>query len=425
MSSYDLVVVGGGLAGLITALSAQSKGMKVTVVARGEGSILLSSGCVDLLGYVPGDSLSPVLDPLEGIRKLALENPEHPYVKAGEEMIEEAVAFLLEQLSGAGLAYCGDIRRNRWIPTASGNYRITALVPWGMSAGAMPHDNGSGIPGKTLIAGLRGYRNFSPELVAAGLAHSAPGQEYRSGWIDLESEFHGGFRAPVGLARLLDRQEVMSRFISALETVHQGEELIGLPAVLGFHDPEGCRRALEEGLKAKVFEIPCLPPSVPGCRLADGLKQRIQLQGGYVEQGFPVVDFESRGNQLLCLRTEYKEYRAPAFVLAMGTLFGKGLVADRADIKEPLLDLPLSIPFQQEKGVSTCFLDPQGHPVGSVGVETDNRFRPRDNNGGRSFDNVWITGDLLAHHNPYRDKSGAGVALVSGYLAGLSAAGAL
>jgi len=50
---YDVIVIGAGLAGLMAAEAAQRRGARVLVLARGMGSLPLTTGCLDALGYFP------------------------------------------------------------------------------------------------------------------------------------------------------------------------------------------------------------------------------------------------------------------------------------------------------------------------------------------------------------------------------------
>ena len=56
------VVVGAGMAGLVSAIRLRQAGMDVTLVTKGIGGIQLGQGTIDVLGYVPERVLDHPLD---------------------------------------------------------------------------------------------------------------------------------------------------------------------------------------------------------------------------------------------------------------------------------------------------------------------------------------------------------------------------
>ena len=62
--TIDVLVAGSGLAGLMAALTAAQDGRSVRLVTDGMGSLAISGGCVDLLGYAGGRRLD---DPWNGM----------------------------------------------------------------------------------------------------------------------------------------------------------------------------------------------------------------------------------------------------------------------------------------------------------------------------------------------------------------------
>ena len=81
----DVLVVGSGLAGLVAALTAAREGRSVRMVTDGMGSLAISGGCVDLLGYAGGQRLN---DPWSGMDLLP---PAHPYRLLGASRVRAAV----------------------------------------------------------------------------------------------------------------------------------------------------------------------------------------------------------------------------------------------------------------------------------------------------------------------------------------------
>jgi len=74
----DVLVVGGGLAGCMAALSAAREGAQVRVVSHAESTLRTASGLIDVLGYV--DAAGPLADPFAQLGDLP---PPHPYSVVG------------------------------------------------------------------------------------------------------------------------------------------------------------------------------------------------------------------------------------------------------------------------------------------------------------------------------------------------------
>ncbi|HEY1016248.1 MAG TPA: FAD-binding protein, partial [Herpetosiphonaceae bacterium] len=72
--AYDTIVIGAGLAGLTAALRSAQAGRSTLLLAKGQGALPWSSGCVDLW---------PAPDPRAALETLAGERPDHPYALAG------------------------------------------------------------------------------------------------------------------------------------------------------------------------------------------------------------------------------------------------------------------------------------------------------------------------------------------------------
>jgi glycerol-3-phosphate dehydrogenase subunit B len=64
----DVVVVGGGLAGLMAALAAAESGAQVRLISHKKSTLRQASGLVDVLGAVDGDA--PIADPFAAVDRL-------------------------------------------------------------------------------------------------------------------------------------------------------------------------------------------------------------------------------------------------------------------------------------------------------------------------------------------------------------------
>jgi glycerol-3-phosphate dehydrogenase subunit B len=109
--------------------------------------------------------------------------------------------------------------------------------------------------------------------------------------------------------------------------------------------------------------------------------------------------------------------KTKGIVLASGRFLGKGLSADRKQIRESLFDLPVHQPDKRNEWHCYEFLDPAGHPVNRAGLVTDGRFRPLDRSGNAAHDKLFAAGSILAHQDWMRQKCGSGLAIASAYAA--------
>ena len=121
----DVVVVGGGMAGVCASLAAREKGAKVLLVARASGATALSSGAIDFGGAVADATVG------EGARAVSRQ-PGHPYALLGDALpalLERTMAFLRRHLVSLGLEgarVAAD--KCLWLPTPVGTARPAALV---------------------------------------------------------------------------------------------------------------------------------------------------------------------------------------------------------------------------------------------------------------------------------------------------------
>ncbi len=160
---YDVIIIGAGLSGLMAAEAAQSEGARVLLLAKGMGSLPLTTGCIDGLGYFPSISKIPLGSPLTSITQLQRHHPNHPYVKVGRERIISSLVHFQGLCRAGGLADTGDFSSNVLLPTTLGTSRPTCLVPETMKKGDLS------LPGPVLLLGVQGLRDFFPFFAAENL----------------------------------------------------------------------------------------------------------------------------------------------------------------------------------------------------------------------------------------------------------------
>jgi len=98
---FDVLVIGGGISGALAAAYLAGKGRKVGVLKKGGGATAMSSGLLDVLGYVDEELIR---NPKEAVRSLAEESPDHPYGLIGggrEESASERGQVAVQRLGEA------------------------------------------------------------------------------------------------------------------------------------------------------------------------------------------------------------------------------------------------------------------------------------------------------------------------------------
>ena len=411
---FDAVVIGAGTAGLVAGARLAEGGARVCVLAKGVGSTHLAPGTIDVLGYAP----ERVDDPARALGDLIAARPDHPYALLGVDAVAEALRWFGERVAQGplpGYRYTGGLERNHLLPTAVGALRPSTLVPETMAGGDAPS------LGRVCVVGSRVLRDFHAALCAANLAKA--GIEARA--IEIEIEVERADQNALGLARRFDDPAWRAAFAAQLVAVLGADERVALPAVLGSKDPHGVRTDLEKRLGRPVFEIPTLPPSVPGMRMFEILRSTLRGAGGRLVLGSEVVGADRENGRVTAVNAHASgrdvRYVAPSFVLATGGFASGGIELDsRWVTREGALDLPLrGLPGPGEPRFTSTYLAEQ--PMARVGVAVDAQLRAE------GAENVVVAGAALPGAVPWRELSGEGIALASGHRAAstiLSQAGA-
>jgi glycerol-3-phosphate dehydrogenase subunit B len=324
--------------------------------------------------------------------------------------VAASVAALAGRLAEAGLPYAGAADgANLRLPSPAGAARPAYLAPTAQLPGRLDD------PAPMLIVGFEGLRDFYPTVVAHHL--SRQGQATRAAYLPASLLTERRDANTVQLANSLDEPSRLGVLAAALRRLAVPGERIGLPAILGLDGHMETWQALQQAVDAPIFEIPTLPPSVPGIRLQRALLRLLEPYRVPVQTNMSVQGFGTEGERIVWVETETSarplRHRAHNFLLASGGLLGGGFESDPTGrVWETVFDLPLTVPQGRSHWFRGEFLDPRGHPVFQGGIAVDRSFAPL-RAGAPAYANLWAAGSSLAHADPILERSREGIAIAS------------
>lgn len=413
----DLLVVGGGIEGYVTATVAarEEPALDVRLLTPEESRFRRETGLLDVLGYVAGTE-GPVAKPLEHIRDLPAF---HPYQLLGTEWLQESLSWF-DSLTGD--SYRGDgTEANALVCTAAGYPKPTARYPASVAPGVLSEDS------KMLLVGFDRITGFDAYYVGDSISRYVPfSTSGVSVTFPVDFEVH-----PPGprMASALDDNEetedgtpLREALVDDLHRYLDIEPRVGFPAVLGLRAQSAVRDELSSRMSARVFEIPVGPPNVPGLRLEALLQEAALNAGVVVETGTP-VDHTASGSRVESVEVDGSEagsFEARQCVLATGGLDAGGIVANRCGVTEPIFGCEVEHVGDRSQWVSENPLGDQ--PFARFGVSVDEQLRPIGAEGNVEYDNLIAAGTVLSGGNFVAEQSSGGVALSTGYTAGVYAA---
>nr|MBI2904166.1 anaerobic glycerol-3-phosphate dehydrogenase subunit B [Chloroflexota bacterium] len=393
--AYDLLIIGSGLSGLFAACCSARRGKRVLLIARGIGSTHIGAGTIGVMNN-PAD--------LEA----AFASPDHPYAKAGRRALEAALAELQTICAEHDYPLHGELMRNLTLPTAAGSTRQTCLAPQTMIAGDLAR------PEPFALAGLPGFRDFDAALAAANLnVKSIP--------LPLPGAPAHRDSYATDLALLLDRPDYREALIAAWKPLlKNAPPRLGLPAILGLAHSAQAHGHLQSALGLELFEIPLLPPSVPGMRLFDLLRDDLAAHGGRLILGPTATGqiHEGRATVTADANGRTKTHTAETIVLATGGFLHGGLAAEsNGAVHETVFNLPVDTAGlgARTHWTSEVFFGP--HPFSRFGIRVNNYLQPLDASGKPAAHNLLAIGSLLAAADRLTEGSREGIELATAWKA--------
>lgn len=420
MVEPDVLVIGGGMAGAIAALRAKACGANVLLVRRALGATALSSGAIDVASDLlapPGALADHVVEPLQVAHVLARSRPFHPYGVLSAELgrLGESLHFAAAAL---GELVAPPLARNALWPTLLGTVKPSAMGQRSLLAA-----NVATLPRHVAIVAFALHPILDARLIARGLetAAKAMGRPLQLSIIQSQffSAIEDALRPPHELAEKLEGPGAIAKLAEELRRELPADtELVLMPPVLGRRS-HGVSRELSRALGGvQVAEVLSAAPSVPGLRLQESLDAALTAAGVQRRE----ADVHAREGVFHVGGTEV---RPRTTVLATGKYIGGGIVREHG-FHESVLGLPV---FVGGRRVEQEFIGDllgedlaDAQPAFRAGVRIDARLRPIGADGSPFAKSLFAAGSVLAGYDPAADKTGLGVAIFTGYLAGEFAA---
>lgn len=405
---YDVVVMGGGLAGLMSGIRLTQSGLSCAIVSAGQNALHFSSGSLDLLTHLPSGQVAE--KPLEMLDLLKEQAPTHPYSIIGKTQVSELAHMAQSILQQADVHLKGSCEENHYRITPLGHKRMTWLSPESVPTVGLHHKMDVS---NIAVVGIEGFLDFQPQMVADELKRE--GLQAKAHYVHLPlldrlRENPSEFRA-VNVARWLDRPENMAQMVAEISPLVADAEAIFMPACIGLDSDEPLHE-LQMNLGKPLFLLPTLPPSLLGIRLHEMLLRQFRRQGGIVMPGDKVTAVNCVDGHIESVQTRNHgdiPLKAKHFILATGSFFNNGLVAEFDRVYEPLMHLDLCDIAERGKWTNKEFFASQ--PYMAFGVKTDEKLRAQKD--GKPLNNLYVAGAVLGGFDPLTQGCGAGVSMIS------------
>ena len=401
MRTSDVIVVGGGLAGMMAAAVAASRKQSVTLLTYGSGSLPLASGAID---FFNADN------PEVAIKQLPAT---HPYAKIGSKARDGAVKFLCDVAAHANLPYNGRLSAQIPVVTAVGTLKYSVLVPESMDASKLAGKQ------KIFVVEIKGLKDFYASMIVDNLKKYFPNKAFEAAKIDLH--FLGGRDITcMDAAQLLtDNEQPLANELKALNA--GGDDAIILPPIFGIAG-NFSRSAVQTQVRAEIFETTCLPPSPPGMRLQRAFMKYLQSNGVKFFENSKVVRGVVEGKTVkgVVVETAVREKTFPArkVILATGGFYSGGLTMREFDKpREPIFGLPVFFPEGADNWSNAQLFSDKPQGFSTTGIFTDENLRPVDSSGNVLFDNLHVVGANLGGCDKIFERSAGGIAISSAYKA--------
>lgn len=325
---YDVIVIGQGLTGMLSAIWAKEQGYRTALIAAGAGKIVQSSGVMDL---IPGsaDSLK------ETKSSFQLES-------VANSLLDDAAEKFKELTKTIGYPYKGSLSSPVNIVTGAGHIKQTIFYPKSISP--VPEQ------GHVIIVGFQEISDFQPIYAGQNLQKAYP--QLKVDVIKIQLGKHSQRTlTQLDAARLLEHEETRSHCLEQI-TIQMNEknlskpDLFVFPASLGMENWQEIVAQFETELGAAITEAVGMPPNATAVRLHNRLKKHAVKLGVRIYSDTTTVGSVIEENRIKAIKiktsNQVTELQGKQIILATGGILGGGLEVMSAGLKETALGLEVN-----------------------------------------------------------------------------------
>lgn len=322
---YDVVVIGQGLSGMLSAIWAKEQGCRTALVATGAGKIVQATGVMDLIPGSDGELK-------DWIDQYGLHTMQKSHLFSAITQFKKLTARI-------GYPYQGDSEHLVSIVTGSGHIKKTALYPETITP--IPEK------GDVIIVGFEEVSDFQPLFVKGNLQKERPALSIETMKVNLGKRSQRTM-TQLDAARLLEQKEVREHCLKQIKQQMAQKnlkqpKLFIFPASLGVDNWKEVIQYFTASLGAAVTEAPGMPPNATAIRLNDRLRKEAVKMGIRFYGDTKVVGCHLDGEEIKSLKIEKmsptSELRGNQYILAAGGVLGGGLTLTSAGIKESVMGL--------------------------------------------------------------------------------------
>jgi glycerol-3-phosphate dehydrogenase subunit B len=380
----DVLIIGGGLSGLFAACLASKRSLSTTIVMKGRGGLSLSHGAIELY-----DRSSPS-------RTISNQKPPHPYALAGKANLVNGIKEFIEITGHSGIHYDGGRSSNMRFLSATGSERRAAYLPRSYIAGEL-----SALDQRLVLGSFEVLRDFQTHL-ASVQSKSILGFQPAVIPLPLLQPFTFRELYPTDAAKTFDDLDWAVENARSWKPLLVGASTLGLPAILGLRNHQNVIEAIEEVLSVPVFEIPTLPPSIPGLRLELALRSFATNHGAQIIEGPEAKGRAQKSTKgyrsagvLLDNAGHQSVITSKVTILATGSFLNGGLVATQNNhVLEPVFNIPVpDVNDDRRKWTQKSIFDP--HAYARLGIAVDSNMQPLDIHGEVLLENLYAAGGII------------------------------